>query len=67
VAVLDTPRRRAFAVDPDGAVVCGTFGEFELTAFAFDRKRTDVWRVAPQTDVREGLVRIADITSGTRS
>ncbi|MDB5092207.1 MAG: Nitrilase/cyanide hydratase and apolipoprotein N-acyltransferase [Candidatus Eremiobacteraeota bacterium] len=67
VAVLDTPRRRAFAVDPDGTLVCGTFGDFELAAFAFDRKRTDVWRVAPQTDVREALVRIADLTSGTRS
>jgi predicted amidohydrolase len=67
VAVLDTPRRRAFAVDPDGTLVCGTFGDFELAAFAFDRKRTDVWRVAPQTDVREALVRIADLTSGPRS
>ncbi len=66
VAVLDTPRRRAFAADPDGTLVCGTFGEFELTAFAFDRKRTDVWRVAPQTDVREALVRIAELTSGAR-
>ena len=67
VAVLDTPRRRAFAADPDGTLVCGTFGDFELAAFAFDRKRTDVWRVAPQTDVREALVRIADLSSGPRS
>ena len=67
VAVLDTPRRRAFAADPDGTLVSGTFGDFELAAFAFDRKRTDVWRGAPQTDVREALVRIADLTSGPRS
>ena len=67
VVVFDSPRRRAFAVDPDGAVVCGTFGGFELAAFAFDRARTDVWRVAPATDVREALVRIGNITSGFRA
>jgi predicted amidohydrolase len=57
VVVLDTPRRRAFAVDPDGTVVCGTFGGFVLAAFSFERGRTDAWRVAPATDVREALVR----------
>jgi predicted amidohydrolase len=69
VVVLDSPRRRAFAVDPDGAVVCGTFGAFEVAAFAFDRARTDAWRVAPATDVREGLVRTGDImrNAGARS
>lgn len=61
VVVFDSPRRRAFAVDPDGAVVCGTFGEFELAAFAFDRARTDAWRVAPATDVHEALVRIGSM------
>ena len=60
VIVLDTPRRRAFAVDPDGNVVCGTFDGFELAAFGFERMRTDAWRVAPATDVREALVRAAE-------
>lgn len=63
VIVLDTPRRRAFAVDPDGAIVCGTFDGFELAAFTFDRTRTDGWQVAPGTDVRESLLRIAALTS----
>jgi predicted amidohydrolase len=63
VVVFDSPRRRAFAVDPDGVVVCGTFGDFELAAFAFDRARTDAWRVAPATDVREGLMRVRDLSS----
>jgi predicted amidohydrolase len=63
LVVFDTPRRRAFAVDPDGAVVCGTFGAFELAAFTFDRARTDAWRVAPATDVREALVRVAGFSS----
>ena len=63
VIVLDTPRRRAFAVDPDGAIVCGTFDGFELAAFTFDRTRTDAWQVAPGTDVRESIVRVAALTS----
>jgi predicted amidohydrolase len=62
VIAFDSPRRRAFAVDPDGAVTCGTFGDFELAAFAFERPRTDAWRVAPATDVREGLVRIENMS-----
>ena len=32
-------------------------------AFAFDRRRTDAWRVAPETDVREALVRIGNVIS----
>ena len=60
---FDSPRRRAFAVDPDGSIVCGTFGDFELAAFTFERLRTDAWRVAPATDVREALVRIGNLTA----
>jgi predicted amidohydrolase len=63
VVVFDTPRRRAFAADPDGAVTCGTFGDFELAAFTFERARTEAWRVAPATDVREALVRIGSFSS----
>jgi hypothetical protein len=63
VVAFDTPRRRAFAVDPDGNVGCGTFGAFELAAFTFERNRTESWRVAPATDVREALVRIGNFSS----
>jgi predicted amidohydrolase len=63
VVVLDTLRRRAFAVDPDGAIVAGTFDGFELAAFAFDRRRTDVWTVAPGTNVRDGLLRVAELAA----
>lgn len=59
VVVLDTPRRRAFAVDPDGVILAGTIGAFELAAFAFDRARTDAWTVAPGTNVRDGLEHVA--------
>jgi predicted amidohydrolase len=63
VVVFDRPQRRALAIDPDGAVVCGTFGGFELAAFTFERRRTDAWRVAPETDVREALVRVERLSS----
>ncbi|HTW85313.1 MAG TPA: carbon-nitrogen hydrolase family protein [Candidatus Sulfotelmatobacter sp.] len=63
VVVLDTLHRRAFAVDPDGAIVCGTHGAFELAAFGFDRARTEAWRVAPDTDVRSGLERVRELTA----
>lgn len=58
--VIDEQRRRAFAVDPDGAVVCGTTGSYELAAFAFDPARTRMTLVAPGTDVLSGLQRAAE-------
>jgi predicted amidohydrolase len=63
VVVFDSLRRRAFAVDPDGTIVCGTFDKLELAAFTFERRRTEAWRVAPETDVREALVRIGHLIS----
>jgi predicted amidohydrolase len=59
IVVLDTLARRAFAVDPDGAVICGTLPGFDLAAFRFDRGRTGTWQVAPHTDVRAVLERVA--------
>lgn len=55
--VIDAPRERAYAVDPDGTVICGTFGEYEIASFAFDPARTQQTTVAPGTDVLEGLQR----------
>jgi len=55
VVAIDAPGRRAFAVDPDGIVVCGTTGAFALAQFAFERARTESWFVAPRTDVRAAL------------
>ena len=45
----------AFAVDPDGAVVCGTFAGFRVTSFLFSPLRTKQTAVAPATDIIEGL------------
>ncbi|GAC1407621.1 MAG: hypothetical protein NVSMB64_14710 [Candidatus Velthaea sp.] len=61
VVVLDTLARRAFAVDPDGTIVCGTYGGLEIAAFPFERRRTDAWVVAPFTDVRTGLQTVEGI------
>ena len=55
VVVFDAGADRAFAVDPDGVVICGTFDDFRLAAFSFDRARTDAWTIAPSTNVADGL------------
>ncbi len=61
VVVFDHSERRAFVVDPDGAVVAGTFGGYRLASFTFDARKTEETTVAPGTDVREGLEEIAAI------
>ncbi len=48
---------RAFAVDPDGAVICGTFGDYAMASFTYDPAKADQTLVAPGTDVRAGLQR----------
>jgi predicted amidohydrolase len=59
VVVLSRAERRAYAVDPDGVVVCGTFGDFTLASFSLDPRKTMETVVAPSTDVHDGLGRIA--------
>jgi predicted amidohydrolase len=46
---------RAFAVDPDGTVVAGTFDGYRTAAFVYDSARSGATQVAPQTDVLTGL------------
>ena len=57
VIVADSRRGRAYAVDPDGAVICGTFGDYEVASFTVDASRTRRTAVAPGTDVLAGLRR----------
>lgn len=57
IIVIDARRGRAYAVDPDGSVICGTFGEYEVASFAYDPAKTKQTAVAPGTDVLEGLQR----------
>ena len=53
--VLFASGGRAFAVDPDGTVVAGTFEGYRMAAFVYDRARTAATLVAPGTDVLAGL------------
>ena len=60
--VLDNQNRRAYAVDPDGAVVAGTMDGFRLASFSLDPRKTLETLVAPGTDIVEGLERVAAIS-----
>lgn len=66
IVVFDRGRERAYAIDPDGAVIAGTFGDYRLAGFAFDARRTHETAVAPGTDILEGMRRI-EILQHTRS
>ncbi len=57
VVVFDLKTRRAYAVDPDGQIVCGTFDTYKVASFTFDAARTSQTLVAPGTDVLAGLER----------
>jgi predicted amidohydrolase len=59
--VFDAAAGRAFAVDPDGAIVAGTLDDFRLAMFSLDPRRTAETTVAPETDVLEGLERAGAI------
>jgi predicted amidohydrolase len=61
LAVFDRALGRAFAVDPDGTVVAGTFGGYRLASFPLDPRKTADTTVAPGSDVVEGLDRVAAI------
>jgi predicted amidohydrolase len=68
VVVFDVRHERAFAVDPDGVVVAGTFDDFRVASFVYDRARTAATTVAPTTDVFAGLrtaeaIRAAGLTA----
>jgi predicted amidohydrolase len=57
VVVFDLKAGRAYAVDPDGQIVCGTFGDYQVASFTYDPARTAQTLVAPGTDVLAGLER----------
>lgn len=59
VVVFSRSERRAYAVDPDGSILCGTFDTFALASFSLDPRKTVETSVAPGTDIADGLGRIA--------
>lgn len=58
VVVADAANDRAFAVDPDGVVVAGTFDDYRLASFSLDPRKTIETTVAPGSDVAGALERI---------
>ncbi|MEO6912817.1 MAG: carbon-nitrogen hydrolase family protein [Candidatus Baltobacteraceae bacterium] len=52
---------RAYAIDPDGTIVAGTYGEYRVASFSLDTARTSATLLAPGTDVLEGLARISSL------
>ncbi len=62
VTAIDAARGRAFAADPDGVIVAGTFDGYRVASFALDPQRAEQTLVAPGTDVAIGLQRVADAT-----
>jgi predicted amidohydrolase len=63
LVVFDRHAGRAFAVDPDGEVIAGTFEGYRLASFPLDPRRTIETIVAPGTDVADGLERAAAIVN----
>lgn len=61
LVVFDLTANRAFAVDPDGTIVAGTFGTFTIASFLFDPRKAAETVVAPGSDVAEALERVAAI------
>lgn len=59
IVVIDEGRKRAYAVDPDGVIICGTYDGYEIASFTYDPARTAQTMVAPGTDIRAGLERAA--------
>jgi predicted amidohydrolase len=65
VVVFDTEGGRSFVVDPDATVLAGTFDDFEMAAFVYDRARSQATTVAPTTDVMAGLRVVESIRIGS--
>jgi len=65
VVVFDRSARRAYAVDPDGAIVAGTFDGYTLASFSLDARKTFETTLAPGTDVAAGIEYIAPLVGET--
>lgn len=61
LVVLDRNADRAYAVDPDGVAVAGTFGDYRLASFTLDPRKVMETAVAPGSDVSETLERVASL------
>lgn len=48
---------RAYVVDPDGALLCGTTAQYRIATCMIDLRKTDATQVAPGSDILDGLRR----------
>jgi predicted amidohydrolase len=62
LVTFDRTARRAFAVDPDGTILAGTFADYRLASFSLDPRKVRQTAVAPGTDIGDGLERVAALT-----
>jgi predicted amidohydrolase len=63
IIVFDRESHRAYAVDPDGAVIAGTFGDLTIASFVLDPQRTAQTLVAPGTDVAAGVELVQSLSA----
>ncbi len=63
VIVFDRERDRAYAIDPDGIIVAGTYDGLRIASVAMDFRRTTETTVAPGTDIEAGLASVAAIAA----
>jgi predicted amidohydrolase len=63
--VITVTPQRITACDPDGVIVCGTFGDYRVAAFTYDRTRSEQTHAAPHTDVLEGLREAEELAAFT--
>ncbi len=66
VVVFDAAANRAFAVDPEGTIVAGTFADYRIASFLFDPRKVNETLVAPGSDIAEGLEAVARIVGDAR-
>jgi predicted amidohydrolase len=57
VIVLDRAQERAYAIDPDGALIAGTFGTYRIASCSINLERTLQTTVAPGSEILDGLDR----------
>lgn len=61
VVVLDYGSDRAYAIDPDGRIIAGTFAAYRTATFWFDAAKTQQTAIVSGTDVLSGLARVRAI------
>jgi len=64
VIVFDLQAGHAYAIDPDGSIVAGTFGDYRMPSLSLDLRRTMQTSVAPDTDIADGLERVHAVIAG---